>query len=107
MRRQPTLTPAPTRMVALTAQAVQRFGRTGKAGYLARSGAATRLDHLSAGQRAVYLVTGDGDRYRVTLHCYRSPWQASCPCTAGRHRRLCAHALAAAMLECRHRGLIA
>ncbi len=84
--------------IALTAAAVERFGRRQKALRLAVSpGRLTRLDHLSVGLREVFLVEGDSGRHRTTLYgTPGGPRTATCTCPA---RGLCSHMLAAKALS--------
>jgi len=84
--------------VALTAEAVERFGRRQEALRIAASpGRATRLDHLSYGLTEVFAVEGDSGRYRTTLYgTPDGPRSASCTCPA---RGLCSHMLAAKALS--------
>jgi len=83
--------------VALTPEAVERFGRKAKALRLAVGDTVVRLDHLSVGLREVFLVEGDSGRYRTTLYgTPGGPRSASCTCPA---RGLCSHMLAAKALS--------
>lgn len=86
--------------VALTPEAVERFGRRQKALRIAASpGLVERLDHLSIGLREVFLVEGDHANYRTTLYGEPGgPRSATCTCPArpGSTRSgICSHMLAA------------
>jgi len=91
-------TTAARHAVALTAEAMERFGRRQKALRVAASpGRLTRLDHLSVGLQEVFLVEGDSGRHRTTLYGGPGgPRSASCSCPA---RGLCSHMLAAKALS--------
>ncbi len=79
--------------VALTPEAVERFGRKAKALRLAVADTVSRLDHLSVGLTEVFLVEGDTGRHRTTLYgAPGEPRTAACSCPA---RGLCSHMLAA------------
>lgn len=90
--------------VALTPEAIERFGRRQKALRIAASpGRLTRLDHLSYGLTEVFLVEGDHANYRTTL--YGTPGGArtatcTCPTRPGaRSSGICSHMLAAKALS--------
>ena len=78
--------------VALTPEAVERFGRKAKALRLAVNDTVSKLDHLSIGLREVFLVQGDSGRWRCVLIKGQPVWSATCTCPA---RGLCSHMLAA------------
>ncbi len=82
--------------VALTPEAIERFGRKAKALRLAVADTVTRLDHLSVGLREVFLVQGDSGRWRCVLIKGQPVWSATCTCPA---RGLCSHMLAAKALS--------
>ena len=85
--------------VALTPEAVERFGRRQKALRIAVSpGRLTRLDHLSVGLTEVFLVEGDTGRHRTTLYgASGEPRTATCTCPT--RSGICSHMLAAKALS--------
>jgi hypothetical protein len=90
--------------VALTPEAVERFGRRQKAlRIVASPGRLTRLDHLSVGLTEVFPVEGDHANYRTTLYgTPGGPRTATCTCPTrpGSTRSgICSHMLAAKALS--------
>jgi uncharacterized Zn finger protein len=90
MRKQST-----ARSVTLDQATISRFVAA-KGERLHRAEVVDFLDHLSVGQRRVYVVTGDHGTYRVTLMTYAEPWTGTCGCPT---RGMCSHLRAAQLRE--------